>query len=179
MNKLLITLLCACVALAAEVEHTVDIFAWPSSASKSQQLARISYTYPSLNATIASYTAPSTSNNEEVVRVGFYRSGNEWSGIATSASNFSPDLEKKLQLLVDASGEAYHVGFSAAPVVAEPQAKNSKKSSKKTAPPVKDEPVIEVLRVKPGPQPHLNKPVVVSADGQVEEKEPEKSFLQK
>lgn len=37
---------------------------------------------------------------------------------------------------------------------------------------------VEVVRIKEGPVPALNKPVVVSADGE-EAKEPEKSFLQK
>lgn len=40
-------------------------------------------------------------------------------------------------------------------------------------------PSVTVLNPTPGPQPHLNKPIVLTPDGRVPVKEVEKSFLQK
>lgn len=159
--------LLASVALAADTVNTIDVFAWPLSASTSQSLAQVSYTYPSLNVTVKSYTSPSLPGNEELVRVGFYRSPSEsWSGVATSSLNFGADRQKTLRLHLDGQGEVYHIGFGALPGTAAPSSDA-------------EQLLVEIVKQTPGPQPHLNKPVVVNADGQVDEKEPEKSFFQK
>jgi len=159
------------LALAAESDRTVDIFAWPLSATKSQSLARISYN--STTATLKSYTGPpSIPADDEIVRIGFYHTGSSdsWSGIATSASNFADGKDKKLQLLLNAEGEVYHVGFLA---LGSGLGTSSKGGSKK------DGMSVEVVPMKAGPVVHLNKPVVLNAEGKLDDKEPEKSFLQK
>jgi hypothetical protein len=155
------------LALSAKEERTIDIFAWPLSASKSHTLAKISYS--STNATVKSYSAPKIPSGEDVVRVGFYHSAGSWSGIATAAENFNPGKEKKLLLNVNAAGEIYHVGFKAHDV------ENIGKKSVKA----KDELAVEVVKMARGPTPVLNKPVALNAEGKLDDKEPEKSFLQK
>lgn len=163
--SLLLTFICS-LASAAEQERSIDIFAWPLSASKPQTFAKVSFT--ANNASIKSFTSPSIPGTDDVVRVGFYHSSGSWSGIATAASNFAPEKSKKLRLHVKPNGELYHVGFRAGDEV--PNAKGSK---------AKENLLVEVVKMTPGPTPQLNKPVVVSADGTAEEKEPEKTFLQK
>lgn len=154
------------LAFSAQQEREIVVFAWPLSASKAQTLAKISYT--STNATVQSFTAPKIPPGDDVIRIGFHHSSNsgKWSGVATAASNFAPGLGRKVLLHLNAEGVVYHVGFKA----------TEQGSSAKGG---KDGLDVEVVRMRKGPTPHLNKPVVVSADGKVEDKEPEKSFLQK
>ena len=157
----------ASLALAAQSEQSVDIFAWPISASKSQTLARISYN--STHATVKSYTSPKIPAGDEIVRVGFYHTGDTWSGVATASSNFSPVKDKKIILHVNPQGQLYHVGFKA----------SDHGSSSKTGK-GKDGLDVEVHKMQRGPTPHLNKPVVLNAEGKVDDgKEPEKTFFQK
>lgn len=167
--KVIVTALVAfftSLAISAESERTVDIFAWPLSQTKSQTLAQITYT--SSNATVKKYTAPKIPAGDDLVRVGFYHASGSWSGVATSAANFAPEKDKKVVLHLNANGELYHVGFKA----------SNQPSSSKTGK-AKDGLSVEVVKVLPGPAPHLNKPVVLNAEGQVPEAPPEKSFLQK
>ncbi|EME41408.1 hypothetical protein DOTSEDRAFT_55235 [Dothistroma septosporum NZE10] len=157
----------ASLANAAEQQRNIDIFAWPLSASKPQTLAKVSFN--STDASIKSHTAPTIPTDEKIVRLGFYHSSGQWSGIATSASNFAPERSQKLELLVRPDGALYHIGFKA--------------SDGNPAEPSKDKKdggvSVEVVKIRPGPTPQLNKPIVVSADGTVGGKEPEKTFLQK
>ena len=164
-----------CVAFAAETQKTVDVFAWPFSSAKPQQFAKVSYRYPSLNATVQLHSLPKTSDNQELVRIGFYRSTDAWSGIATSAQSFGTDREKRLRLIVDSDGDPYHIGFSGMPI-SSPADRQGYSNVGDGNP---DQVLVEVVRQSPGPLPHLNKPVVLSPEGKVEDKEPEKSFFQK
>ena len=164
--SLVLVFLCS-LAFAAEQERNIDIFAWPLSASKPQTLAKVSFTLN--NASIKSFTSPSIPSTDDVVRVGFYHPSGSWSGIATAAENFNPGKEKKLLLNVNTDGEVYHVGFKARDV-----GNIVKKNVKAT-----DELAVEVVKMARGPTPVLNKPVVLTADGKVDEKEPEKTFFQK
>ncbi|KAK5128562.1 hypothetical protein LTR85_003233 [Meristemomyces frigidus] len=154
------------LAYAVEPEHTVNIFAWPLSAPESQTLAKV--TYNSTAATVKSYSEPSISSDDDIVRIGFYHPSGVWSGIATSASNFASEKDKKLQLHVNSNGELYHVGFTASSL-----GTSSKTSNKEGGLSV------EVVKVKPGPTPQLNRPVVVNPDGTAPEKVEEKTFFQK
>lgn len=156
------------LATAAQPDQTVDIFAWPLSSPKSQTLAKLSYN--STHATVKSYTAPKIPAGEEIVRVGFHHpgAGDKWSGVATSSENFSPGKEKKILLHVNTQGELYHIGF-----------KTSGLGSSSKIGTGKDEMSVEVLQIQKGQGPHVNKPVVLNAEGRVDDKEPEKTFLQK
>ncbi|KAK5135204.1 hypothetical protein LTR08_005453 [Meristemomyces frigidus] len=155
------------LASALDQDRTVDVFTWPLSASSSKTIAQI--TYNSTFATINSYNAPSFSASDDIVRVGFYHSSGAWSGIATSALNFAPGKDKKLVLHVNGGGELYHIGFRASEGLGTSSATSN----------TKDGMSVEVVKVKSGPTPHLNRPVVLSPDGSAPEKEPEKSFFQK
>lgn len=163
--SLLLTFICS-LASAADLERSIDIFAWPLSASKPQTLAKVSFT--ANNASIKSFNSPSIPGTDEIVRVGFYHSSGSWSGIATAASNFAPEKSKKLQLHVKPNGELYHVGFKAGDESPKPKGSKAKENL-----------LVEVVKMRPGPTPQLNKPVVVREDGSEEGKEPEKTFLQK
>lgn len=153
------------LAAAIETEREAKIFAWPLSAEEPQRLATVSYT--STNASIKSYTPPTIPPDDDIVRVGYFHNSGEWSGVATSASNFAANKPKTLQILVNQNGELYHLGFRPSEPVSQGKGKST----------VQDF-TVEVVQITPGPKPALNKPVVVTADGE-EEKEPEKSFLQK
>ena len=155
------------LALALDQDRTVDVFTWPLTASSSTTLAKI--TYNSTFATINSYKAPSLPASDDIVRVGFYHSSGAWSGIATSASNFAAGKDKKLVLHVNNDGELYHVGFRASEGLGTSSATSNKVDGLS----------VEVVKIKPGPTPHLNKPMVLSPDGSAPDKEPEKSFFQK
>ncbi|TKA66320.1 hypothetical protein B0A55_08354 [Friedmanniomyces simplex] len=163
--SILLTFLCS-LGAAIETDHTVDILAWPLSAPKAATLAKI--TYNSTFATVKSYNNPTIPQEDDTVRIGFYHPSGSWSGIATAASNFAPEKDKKLQLHLNINGELYHVGFRASDYGSSSGTSNTK-----------DGMSVEVVRIRPGPTPFLNKPVVVSADGTVPPKEAEKSFLQK
>ncbi|KAK4620005.1 hypothetical protein CLAFUW4_11095 [Fulvia fulva] len=155
------------LATAAEQQRNIDIFAWPLSASKPQTLAKVSFN--STDASIQSYNAPTVPQDDDIVRVGFYHPSGRWSGIATSASNLAPEKSQKLQLHVRPNGELYHVGFKASSAGGVAKAASKKDGALS----------VEVVKIRPGPTPQLNKPIVVSEDGTVEGKEPEQTFLQK
>lgn len=155
------------LAAAVESQRSTDIFAWPLSASKPTKLTTVTYT--STNATLKGYDLPRFPADEEIVRVGFYHKSGQWSGIATSASNFAPKTPMKLQLHVREDGELYNVGFKTSEAVSQGEGQVN----------MVDWLNVEVVKIRPGPLPVLNKPIVVSPDGQVEGKEPEKTFLQK
>jgi hypothetical protein len=71
-------------------------------------------------------------------------------------------------VFLNTEGQLYHIGFQSSDI-----SSSSKIGTEKNGLGV------EEMRMQRGPAPHLNKKVVLSADGKVEEKEPEKSFLQK
>lgn len=158
------------LASTAETQKSVDIFAWPLSASKSQSFASISYN--GTTASVKFHSRPSIPADDSIVRVGFHHaSTGKWSGIATSASNFAEGKDQKLQLLLNDEGTVYHVGFKAEDV--------SKGSSGSGAGSKKDGLSVEVVPMNAGPQVHLNKPVVVNPDGKPAGEEEQKTFLQK
>ncbi|KAI4716085.1 hypothetical protein E4T48_07744 [Aureobasidium sp. EXF-10727] len=162
-TNLLAALLCATSAIAAATTdsiRTTDVFAWPSSASSPLPFAKVSYSWPALNATVDSYTAPAV-QSDELVRVGVHRAG-DWVGVSTSGSNFHATKKPALRLYLDSTGDVWHVGFSTA----------AAKSTDGTL-------AVEIVPLRQGPQVAFDKPVVVNQQGEPEEKEPEKSFLQK
>ncbi|KAK4553505.1 hypothetical protein LTR86_009301 [Recurvomyces mirabilis] len=164
--SLLLTFLSS-LAAGLETDRTLDIHAWPLSAPKSTSYAQV--TYNSTHANIKTHTNPAIPPNDDIVRLGFHNSAGIWSGIATAASNFRAEKDKKLQLHVNSEGLAYHVGFKVSEL-----GTNSTTSNKM------DDLSVEVVRAQPGPIPHLNRPVVVNADGSAaEEEKVEKTFLQK
>lgn len=164
--SLVLALLVSLVAAQA-ADKQIDIFAWPLSASKSQSLAKLSYN--SDKATVLSYKAPALPANEDIIRIGFHHPATgSWSGIATSAANFADGKDKKLQLLLNEQGEVYHVGFKTSDWPT-----SSKGGSKK------DDLSVEVVPMKAGSTIHLNKPILLNAEGKLDGQAEEKTFLQK
>lgn len=189
---------------AAQLEKSIDIFAWPVTESKSQPFATVSYTYPSLNTTLKTYTPyqkpadiKSLDSPDQLVRLGFSSpqtdDQNAWTGIAVSPFSLGEEKSKTLKIYVDEDGVPTQLGFSSSPVShvapslppkAKKGMKKAQQKSKKNTPSTGDKSeagglVVEVLRPTPGPQAVLNKPVVLNAEGQLDGKEPEKSFFQK
>jgi hypothetical protein len=147
-------------------QSTLSLYAWPLTAASPRPLAEITYDHN--NALVKSYTPPLIPANEEIVRIGFYPDGStsgSWSGIATAASNLKEGVRKTVKLLVDGEGRVWHIGFEAgASVVGGAEGEGLG---------------VVVVPILKGEAAILNKPIVVAEDGQVEGKEPEKTFLQK
>ncbi|KAF1947927.1 hypothetical protein EJ02DRAFT_364393 [Clathrospora elynae] len=128
-------------------------------------LAHIEYDADQSVGTLSSYTPPTGSYTpDHLLRIGLTdpKSG-AWRGIVTSAASFSEQYHKKFVIHVDDKGEPFHVGFGT--------------SAKGNG--VGDDVEVEIVKRSVGPKPVLNKPVVLNAEGKLESKEPEKSFLQK
>jgi hypothetical protein len=126
-------------------------------------LAQIDYDADQSVGTLVSYTPPTGSySSDHLVRIGLTdpKSGS-WRGVVTSAAGFADRYHKKFVVHVDEKGEPYHVGFA-----------TSAKGSG-------NEVDVEIVRKSAGPKPALNKPIVLNAEGKLDGKEPEKSFLQK
>lgn len=169
--SLLLVLTFTLFTLAQDLTHSVTLFAWPLSAGQPQKLAEISYDPSGLTASkILSYAAPALSKQDSLVRVGIQRP--QWAGIATSASSFKEEYQKRITLHVDEKGEVWRVGFGAAVKTTSP--------TSKIRPDEEDDFVVEIVKPSPGPRPVLNRPVVLDAEGKLaEQKEPEKTFLQR
>lgn len=126
-------------------------------------LAQIEYDADQSVGTLASYTPPTGSySDDHLLRVGLSdpKTG-AWRGIVTSAASFADQYHKKFIVHVDEKGEPYHVGFGT----------SAKGDGKEVE--------VEIVKRYLGPKPALNKPIVLNAEGKLESKEPEKTFLQK
>jgi hypothetical protein len=126
-------------------------------------LAQIEYDVDQSVGTLSSYTPPTGSyGSDHLLRIGLSdpKSGS-WRGIVTSAASFADQYHKKFIIHVDEKGEPYHVGFGTC----------AKKQG--------EEVEVEIVKRSAGPQPMLNKPIVLNAEGKIDVKEPEKGFLQK
>jgi len=160
---------------------TVTVWAWPFSSPSPQELAKVSYDAQAMTATVIEYKQPGFSDSTgAAIRVGLYDvETTQWRGVLTAAASFDKALQQQLILLLDDSGDVYHLAFGGA---AQPT-KSSKISTtaKTSADALADRGPLKVTleRPTPGPRVQLNKPVKVSKEGKVDEKEPEKGFLQK
>ncbi len=156
-------------AAAEATTSTVTVYAWPLAAPSPTSFATIAFSASKPIAEVNSlHLPPIPPSTDEIVRIGLYDpSTKQWRGTATAASSFAPGLARKLTIHVDEDGNAYHASLSAF----ELQGKSKKK----------DELQVEVIPPRPGPQPILNKPVVLNADGKVQqaEEKDQKTFLQK
>jgi hypothetical protein len=155
--------------VAAASPSTVTVYAWPLDAASPSPLASIllspSQSTTELSATVKSFTPPSQSN-DALVRIGLFDpSTKAWSGVATSAKSLAADVKKKISLHTDTQGNVYHISFTASP-----KAAGEKQGV-----------VVEIVPMTAGPEPLLNKPVVLNAEGKVDAPNPEdnRSFLQK
>ncbi|KAL9083660.1 MAG: hypothetical protein Q9159_005669 [Coniocarpon cinnabarinum] len=154
------------------------------------------------------FLSDSDSKSPEIVRVGFYDpkvGAKSWSGTATSLASFNPQAQHLLSLTVDRDGEPRSVSFHGFLSPLDPReerrrAKREERARKREEEAIaagkvpkskagrnkqkkndvkREQPMVEVTRMKEGKRPTLNKPVVVNEAGQVEGQGQEKTFLQK
>lgn len=181
------------LAILSVAQRSIDIYAWPVNAASpiSTPYASISYSSTSPNGTLTHFSRGlALPQDSKLIRLGYYTSAaktaQSWSGIAVPASNFQPNTEKTLRLWVDGAEHVYGLNFAgvvpAAPTKV-PKGKKAKKDKKKKAEPVeqvkREELVVDLVRQVAGPKPVLNRPVVLNAEGKVDEKTEEKGFFQK
>ena len=170
--SILSTLLLPLLALETG-KQDISVYVWPMTESKPRVLAEVTYDPHSLSASTKKYHNLSPLPSDYLVRVGLYNpKTTEWSGIVTSGSYFRDSYAKTIVLHLDHEGHPFHVGFGVS-------ASSGEKPSDGKKPGVDKNLKVTVKPPVQGPQPHLNKPVVLNQDGKVEEKEPEKSFFQK
>ncbi|KAF2872225.1 hypothetical protein BDV95DRAFT_571796 [Massariosphaeria phaeospora] len=165
---LLSKLLLLPVAVASSL--TVYVHSVPAAASSKAApipspipLAQIDYDAATSAGSLTSYTPPTGAfTPEHLLRICLTDSkSGSWRGVVTSAASFGEQYTKKFTIHVDDKGEPYHVGFGT------------------SARDAGDEIMIEIVKRGAGPKPVLNKPIVLNAEGKLDDKEPEKTFLQK
>jgi hypothetical protein len=165
--------LCALLSAAFAVPELIDsttVYIQPidGSSSPAGPLAEIKYNPSTLDAELESFEAPEISPEAKLVRIGVYDAATStWksSTSMTSAESFSKGFRPTLVLSLDAQGGVLGVTC---------------KSGKIDAGQTRDfGPKVKVVKTVKGKQPDLNRPVVLSPEGTVEESVPEKTFLQK
>lgn len=192
----LLSLLCAGTAVRAADARTARVYVQPIPSSPSPPppswpapalLAEISYDPLALSPSIVlSYEAPELPDGAELVRVGVYdeRSGRWTSGTTLAAvDNFAKGYSAHLVVAVDATPPAAAPDASSPP----PPPAGSGDVVSVTCRGVAIDagqtrdfgPQVVVLPQARGAQPVLNKPVVLSREGNKVDAEQEKTFLQK
>jgi hypothetical protein len=150
------------VSISAAASLSITVYAWPLSASSPKPFAEI--TIPWTTDGIATVKSKKTvsAKDGELVRVGLLDSSKAWSGVATSSESFKQGITQKISLHTDGQGQVTHLSF------------NSFKSAKD------DELLVDLLPIQAGPEPILNKPVVLNAEGKLDKPDvDERSFIQK
>ncbi|KAI9811702.1 MAG: hypothetical protein M1832_000699 [Thelocarpon impressellum] len=175
LSPILVPTLVSLLTSRASAEQTVPrsaiVYAWPLSAPSPTPLLAVTYDPERLTASASDYSPPSpwppaSSPSDDLMRVGLYdASAKKWTGVLTSSASFSPTAAKTLTLHLDAGGAVQHVGFHAS----EPS--RGERDDER--------PRVLLVKPSPGPSPHVNRPVLVDADGKAPEKPEERSLLQK
>ncbi|KAI9843500.1 MAG: hypothetical protein M1838_002601 [Thelocarpon superellum] len=175
--------------------HTATLYAWPLSAATPSPFLTVRYDPRTHESALSNYSPPplplpplpAAEPNEpthdsaqvslddiatpQLTRVGLYSPATKkWSGVATDATAFAPGELRTVTLHLDEAGEAWRVGFEAS-LSTEPAAQGKKDERA----PV----VVRLATPTPGPTPHVNKPVLVDAEGRQPFVEPERSLFQK
>jgi hypothetical protein len=166
--------------LAAAVCAALTIHAAPQTAQLSLQpissqppapvpFASISYDIASPDSsTITDYDAPDIPESSSLVRIGIYdaRSRSWLSGTTVaSTENFAKGYSPTITVSVNSQGSVLSAALKGVQI----DAGQTRDFG----------PKVVVLAQGKGPQPVLNKPVVVSKEGKKAEQEEEKTFLQK
>jgi len=162
--------LCAiALAIASELIDETTIYIQPiGSISPASSLADIKFNPSTLEAELDSYDAPILSPETKFVRIGVYDvTTSTWksSTSITSAESFAKGFRPTIVLSLDAQGEVLGVSLKSAII----DAGQSRDFG----------PRVIVKKMGKGKQPILNRPIVLSPHGKVEEPEPEKTMLQK
>ena len=166
----LLSALCAAVAVHAD-PRTAQVYIQPVdvAAKAPAPLAEISYDMAALaTSSIASYDAPDLPEAAKLVRIGLYdKKAKAWAAGTTvaSADNFSKGFSPTITLSVNSAGDVLSASVKGVQI----DAGQTRDFGPKAL----------VLPETKGPQPQLNKPVVLTPAGKKPEEEQEKSFLQK
>jgi hypothetical protein len=166
--RLLSLLALLVISVSAASPSVVTVYAWPLSASVPKPYAEIAL--PSSADSVATVRSKKSvsATDGEIVRIGLLDSNKAWSGVATSADSFKAGITQKITLHTDSDGKVARVSFGS--FTAPPVAKGTKS----------EELMVEVAPIHAGPEPVLNKPVVLNADGKLDKPEEDnRSFLQK
>lgn len=163
--------LCAPILAASSdlIDHaTISIQSVESSSAPVVPLAEIKYNPSTLSAELISFEAPELSPDSKLLRVGIYDvATSSWksSTSTTSAESFAKGYSPTFVLSLDAQGGVIGVSL---------------KSGKIDAGQTRDfGPKVKVLKTAKGKAPELNRPVVLSPEGKLEEPVTEKTLLQK
>lgn len=165
--------LCAQILIASALSDFIDsatVYIQPIDASTNpaSPLAEIKYNPSTLDAELVSFEAPEFPPEAKLVRVGVYDAATStWksSTSMTSTDTFSKGFRLTLVLSLDAQGGPLGVTC---------------KSGKIDAGQTRDfAPKVKVLKTAKAKQPELNRPVVLSKEGKLEEPVVEKTFFQK
>ncbi|PGH13700.1 hypothetical protein AJ80_06205 [Polytolypa hystricis UAMH7299] len=167
---------------------STELLYWPLSSPNPLRLVEITYDPRTLESTVLSYTPPKSSSSSSsssddnptnpsdansLARLGLYTSASSddashWVGSLTSLSSFEGDVLPVVTVYLGPDNQVYHAAVS--DVKATPAA-----SSSSSAPKLQ----VNFVRQAPGPNPHLNTPIVLSPDGTGPEEVVEKSLIQK
>ncbi|KAI9672037.1 MAG: hypothetical protein M1829_004581 [Trizodia sp. TS-e1964] len=155
------------VSLCAAKDPTssITIYQWPLSEASiaPTSLAEIQYNPRTLEAQVVKYS-PSTKESADLVRIGLYdKTTKSWTGILTSAESLEPNYIPSIILYLDDSDRVWAIDF-------------------RSSPGGKTDPLdfsVTLATANPGPKPHLNRPVVLTAEGKLPEVVPEKTLFQK
>lgn len=177
---MIFSILSLLASFVAASSAATDILYWPVASPQPSTLARVSYDPSSLQSDVLSYSPPSSAIREnsgaqdhldDLVRVGLYTStptnSKQWVGTLTSLSSLTGvgNYKPTIQLHLGPSNEVYRVSLRLS--------SSSRDATGETKPDV------ELVRIEAGPRPHLNRPIVVSPDGQSRQEVVEKTFFQK
>ncbi|TVY85379.1 hypothetical protein LSUE1_G000248 [Lachnellula suecica] len=147
---------------------TISIQSIGLTATPINTLAEIGYNPSTLSAEILSFESPELSIDSKLLRIGVYDAATStWksSTSTTSVDSFSKGYSPTFVLSLDAQGGV--IGVTC-------------KSARIDAGQTRDfGPKVVVSKVRKGKLPELNRPVVLSAEGKVDEPVPEKTMLQK
>lgn len=168
----MITRLIALAALfiisASAAASSITIYAWPLSASSPKPYAEVNLPVSSSEAPTLKSKKAVAVKDDELVRIGLLDNNKAWSGVATSAASFKDGVTQKITLHTDSDGAVTHVSFK------------SFKSAAAVKGAKSEDLLVEVQPIQAGPEPVLNKPVVLNADGKLDKpQEDTRSFLQK
>lgn len=156
------------LATISDLTDRTTVYIQPLSASLPVPLASISYNPSTLSATLLSFEAPDFPTDSNLARIGIYDPDTaSWRSATTvtSARTFARGFRPTIVLSLDANGNVLGAACKSAPVDAG--------QTRDFAPGVK------VVGRKVAGGPELNRPVVLTKEGKVEEAVPEKTFLQK
>lgn len=164
--------LCAQIFTASassEFTDSTTVYIQPiDSTSPASPLAEIKYNPSTLDAELVSFEAPELPPDAKLVRIGVYDAATSaWksSTSMTSTESFSKGYRPTLVLSLDAQGDVLGVTC---------------KSGKIDAGQTRDfAPGVMLRKMAKAKQPELNRPVVLSKEGKVEQPVEEKTFLQK